>query len=569
MISVSGKRWIEHKINKNLKDKIKQEYNFNEIISRLIVSRNFNIAEINCINNNLKIINKFDGSSDFEKASNILIDSINKKEKICILGDYDVDGISATSLLVRYFNHIKQKHFYYIPNRQSDGYGASKVLFQKLILQKPKLVIMVDCGSTSNLAVNFLNQNNIKSIIIDHHEIYNPYPKSDVIINPKKKIDYSKYNYLCATTLTYFFIDIIIKKTKSNFKLSKFLIYVLLATVCDVMPLRKMNKLLASNVIKNFHINENLAFKIIYDQFNFKNKLTIEDLGFYIGPIINSGGRLGYSRIGAELLTSDEPEIIKKKALQLIKLNEKRKQLEKKFLNEIDFKKIKNENKNVVIYINYNLHEGLIGILASRLKDYFNKPSIVITKSDNILKASARSTVNYNIGKLVKLLIDKEIVESGGGHNMAAGFSIKKSNVKLLDDYIQKDYLINNKDLDFSFKYDAEISASSANINLYNEIIKLGPFGNGNHSPIFLIRNVKILKSNLVGENHVSSIIKPKNGTTFKTICFNSFNSEIGTYLLSYKKQVNIIAELTKNSWNNKNSTQLNIKDLFVSANSA
>ena len=569
MISVTGNKWIEQKINKNSIDKIKQDYNFNEIVSKLIVSRNFSITEIDSINNNLNIINTFTGSSDFEKASDILINSINKKEKICILGDYDVDGISATSLLVRYFNHIKQKHFYYIPDRVKDGYGATKKLFQKIILQKPKLVIMVDCGSTSNEAINYLNQNDINSIIIDHHEIYNPYPKSNAIINPKKKIDYSKYDYLCATTLTYFFIDIVIKKTKSDFNLSKFLIYVVLATVCDVMPMRKLNKILVLNVFKNFQINKNLAFKTIYDQFNLRKKITIEDLGFLIGPIINSGGRLGLSRIGAEFLISDNPEIIKDKAHQLINLNEKRKQLEKKFLNEIDFKKIKVNNKDVIIYLNYHLHEGLIGILASRLKDYFNKPSIVITKSNNILKGSARSTHNYNIGKLIKLLIDKEIIENGGGHNMAAGFSIKKENLELFENYVQKDFFINNKNQDLSFKYDAEISASSANINLYNEIIKLGPFGNYNHPPIFLIKNVKVLKSNLVGEKHVSSIIKPKIGASLKTICFNSSNTELGTYLLSYKKQVNIIAELTKNSWHNKNATQLNIKDLFVSVNSA
>ena len=170
--------------------------------------------------------------------------------------------LAATSLLVRYFNHINQKHFFYIPDRVNDGYGASKKLFQKLILKKPKLVIMVDCGSTSNEAIDYLNKHNIKSIIIDHHEINKPYPKSDVIINPKKKLLIKK-KLLCATALTYFFIDNLIKKTKSNFKLSNFLIYVLLATVCDVMPLRKINKIIAQNTIDNFNFKNNEAL-IIY-----------------------------------------------------------------------------------------------------------------------------------------------------------------------------------------------------------------------------------------------------------------------------------------------------------------
>ena len=160
--------------------------------------------------------------------------------------------------------------------------------------------------------------------------------------------------------------------------------------------------------------------------------------------------------------------------------------------------------KLAIIYYNNTIHEGLIGIIASRLKDYFNKPSIVLTKSNKLLKASARSTKDYNIGKIIKTLIDKNIVEKGGGHNMAAGFSIKKENLKLLDNFIQNDYLKNNKNFNSIFDYDSELSGSSINKNLYNEINKLSPFGSGNELPLFLIKDVKILKSKLVGDNHIN-----------------------------------------------------------------
>ena len=214
MISISDKNWVEKKVNKNLIDKIKQDYDLSEIISKLIVSRNFDIEEITNIDKDPNITNIFKNTFDFNYSSDLLIDSINKKEKICVLGDYDVDGTAATSLLVKYFKHIKQPYFYYIPDREKDGYGATKKLFQKLIINSPKLVIMVDCGSTSNKSIDFLNENNIKSIIIDHHEISKPYPKSNSIINPKKNSGYIKYNYFCATALTYFFLDILLKKKK-------------------------------------------------------------------------------------------------------------------------------------------------------------------------------------------------------------------------------------------------------------------------------------------------------------------------------------------------------------------
>ena len=243
MISLSGKIWTQQKINKNLVEKAKQDYGLGDFLSRLIISRNYDISEIYGIHNNQKLTNIFKDDKDYQKASLIILNSINNNENICILGDYDVDGACATSLLVRYFIHINQKHYFYIPDRVADGYGASKKLFQKLILKKPKLVIMVDCGSTSNEAIDYLNKHNIKSIIIDHHEINKPYPKSDVIINPKKELIKKENSLLCATALTYFFIEILVKKAKSNFKISNFLIYVLLATVCDVMPLRKINKI--------------------------------------------------------------------------------------------------------------------------------------------------------------------------------------------------------------------------------------------------------------------------------------------------------------------------------------
>jgi single-stranded-DNA-specific exonuclease len=564
MISVSGKIWTEQNVNKNLVEKFRQDYGFGDILSKLIVSRNYDASEIYGINNNQELINIFKEDKAFQKASLILIDTIKNNENICILGDYDVDGACSTSLLVRYFTHINQKHFFYIPDRIEDGYGASKKLFKKLILKKPKLIIMVDCGSTSNEAIDYLNDHNIKSIIIDHHEINKPYPKSNVIINPKKELITKEQSLLCATALTYFFIEILIKKTKSNFKISNFLIYVLLATICDVMPLRKINKIIACNTFNKFNLKENIALNYIFKKYNLKKKLTVDDLGFLIGPIINSGGRLNNSNYGVELLSTDDFDIIKDRSNKLINLNNKRKIIEQNIIDKIDFEKIKKNNKNVIIYYKKDLNEGLIGIIASRLKEYFNKPSIVITKSNNNFKASARSTSSYNIGYLIKSLIDHKIIDKGGGHNMAAGFIMKKNNIKILDDFIQNDYSKKNSNINNLNKYDMELSLSAIKIKFMNEINKLGPFGNFNSTPIFLIRNLRIIKSNIINNKHVSLIIKSDTGISIKAICFNCLNTKIGHYLSSYKKKINIIAQIHENIWNNKKTIQLNIKDLIL-----
>ena len=564
MISVSGKKWTEQKVNKNLVEKLKQDYGFGDILSKLIISRNYDASEIYGINNCQKLSNIFKDDHDFKKASLTLLNTIKNNENICILGDYDVDGTCATSLLVRYFTHINQKHFFYIPDRTEDGYGASKKLFQKLILKKPKLIIMVDCGSNSSEAIDFLNKHNIKSIIIDHHEIYKPFPKSNAIINPKKILIKKENSFLCATALTYFFIEILVKKTKSNFKLSNFLIYVLLATICDVMPLRKINKIIAQNTINDFNLKNNLVINYLFELFNLKKKLTIDDLGFLIGPIINAGGRLNKSNYAVELLSSDKLEIIKDRSNKLINLNNKRKIIEKKILDEIDYRKIKKENKNVIIYYKSNLNEGLIGIIASRLKDYFNKPSIVITNSKNTLKASARSTSFYNIGDLIKSLIENDIIENGGGHSMAAGFTLQKDNIKMLEDFIQNDYSKKMMKINNQNKYDIELSLSAIKNDFMKDINKIAPFGNFNLAPTFLIKNLSIIKYETINNRHISTIVKSHTGKTTKAICFNSLNTKIGEYLLSYKKNINIIANISENIWNNKKIIQLNIKDLFL-----
>jgi len=564
MISVSGKKWVEKKTNKNLIEKLKQDYNFSDILSKLVISRKFDQTELSSIDNYLDLNNVFLKNNDFKNSIKIVSDSINNQENICILGDYDVDGSAATSLFIRFFESIKHPFFYYIPDREKDGYGASKKLFQKLILKKPKLIIMVDCGSTSNEAIDFLNQNEIKSIVIDHHEINKPHPKANSIINPKKDNGYIEYQYLCATTLVYFFLDILCQKIKSKINISDYLIYVLLATVCDVMPLRKLNRLIALVVLKSFNIEKNIAFNELFKLNDKKNKLNINDLGYLIGPILNAGGRLGKSNYASQLLSSDNLDTVNIKCIELIKLNNKRKDIETIMLNEIDFQAIEKKDNNVIIYYNPNINEGLIGIIAARLKDYFNKPSIVITKSNELLKGSARSVYDYNIGRAIKNSLDKEIIIGGGGHNMAAGFTLKKNNLKNFENFILKDFSLTEASIDRMFLYDAEISPLAFNLDFYTDIKKLEPFGTGNPEPMFLLKGLKVIKTKILNNKHISVILKSKTGSSIKSICFNSVNNKVGKYLLNYKNDLNILGQINENIWNNKKTLQLTIRDVIL-----
>jgi len=563
MESVSGKYWEESKINKRIYEKIKSENDFTNIINKLILLRNFDKEEIFTINNKIKLINPFFKIKDFENSYKTLKNTIEKKGKIIIIGDYDVDGIVSTTLFIKFLNILNYPYEFYIPDRLKDGYGASLNLVSKLVKKKPSLVIMLDCGSSSNESVDLLNMNSISSIIIDHHEIYKPYPKTKNLINPKKKCDYESLNYLCSASITFFFIDYFLNKEKLKNDFKQNLIYVLLATVCDIMPLRYINRIISKYVLENFDINKNYFFKKLFEISKINRPLNIDDLGFLIGPMINSSGRIGDPNKAVNLLISTDNKVVDKLISELIALNKKRKDIEENIIKNLDFSEINNKNTNVIIFILSSVNEGLIGIIASKIKEYYNKPSIVFTQSGNYLKGSGRSTENFNMGQLIKLGIEKGIIKHGGGHNLAAGLLIEKSKFNELKNYMNLSYKKTIKNNNIK-KYVSKITLSAVNQNFYNELSLMEPFGSNNQNPVFLIENVTIIKSSIIKNKFVSCILGSKINKSVNAISFNLINSEISKYLLNYKKEIKILAQIKQNTWNNKKSLQLNILDVVI-----
>ena len=287
-------------------------------------------------------------------------------------------------------------------------------------------------------------------------------------------------------------------------------------------------------------------------------------MGYLIGPILNAGGRLGKSNYATELLSSNNTKFINKRSIELINLNNRRRKIETIILNEIDFDKIEKDNKKVIIYYNPNINEGLIGIIAARLKDYFNKPSFVITNANGFLKGSGRSIGNLNIGNLIKNLLLRKIIISGGGHNMAAGFVLNKKKLDIFRKFILDNDLNIIDKSNGTHKYDAEISSIAFNKNFFNDIKKLEPFGTDNPIPTFLFKNLSIKKTNILQKKHIHCIFKSKIGFSINSISFNSVNNKIGKYLLNYKKSLNVIGQINENYWNGKNNLQLHVRDLIL-----
>ena len=565
MYSVSGKNWKEISINQRIIDQIKSDTKFSDLVSKIIISRKFSNLELLSLNNSIELFNPFNQEKDFHLGHKILKDSLELNEKIIIIGDYDVDGCVSTSLFINFFKMIKKEVEYYIPNRFSDGYGANLKLIKRIVKKKPNLIIMLDCGSNAVDTIRFLNSKKIKSIIIDHHELYKPYPKASCLINPKKKVDYNKYDYFCTSALVYFFINAYFKMNVYKNLFEKNLIFVVLATICDVMPIRDINRIIVIKVFKDLKRYNYSLFQKILEIKKIKRTLNIEDLSFLIGPIINSAGRLGDANKIVKLITTDD-DFIKDQILnEIIETNEKRKNIEKNFIKELNLYKI-DKNKDKVLILHENLcNEGIIGIIASRLKEIFNKPSIVLTKLGNIYKASARSTSNFNFGKYIKNAIDKNLILNGGGHNMAAGFTIKKEKITRFKKYINASF--KKVENSFNKEYVSKISLNGINIKFYNDIKILEPFGFGNENPSFLIENVKILKPRIINDRFISFYIKSKNGKLFPSISFNYLETNVARALISYKNNVSLIVQIKENIWNNKKNLQLMVIDMITDPN--
>ena len=560
MKSISGKNWEELSVNKQLFEKIKIDHTLNDIQAKLVLSRNYSKEEIFLIKNKIPFNNPFVKTKDFLSGIKLLQNCINNNEKILIVGDYDVDGCVSTSLVVNFFKKNNVNFTYYIPDRFKDGYGASKKLITKLINKyTPELIIFLDCGSNSYEAITYLNSKSIKSIIIDHHNTQKPYPPCNVFINPKKDENYKKFDYFCTAFLTYWFVDLFIKFHKFQNPLKDFQIFVLLATVADIMPMRGLNKIFAKHVIENFDINKNSIIKNIFKLHKIKKKLEIDDLGYKIAPLFNSAGRLENANQIIELLTTNSEELIIKIINKINKFNEKRKFLEKEILSKLNTKKIEHQKDIIIIYKSF-LHEGIIGIIASKVKDYFNKPCIVLTNSGNIIKGSARSINDFNLGACINEAVHKKILLTGGGHNLAAGLSLNKKNIEYFKKFINNFY--KNKKYFFKQSYVNNISLSAINNNFIKNIDLLGPFGNKNSNPLFLLQNIKIIKSKNFKNNFFTCFVS-NNKKMMKATLFQNINSDISYQLQNSNNTFDVVAKIKQNKWNNKNSLEIEIIDLI------
>ena len=578
-LSISGKNWIYRKYNQEDLNFLKESFSLDEITSKLLSIRKIKKEDINSfLNPSIKnFLPNPNNLIDMEKTTLRTIKAILNKEKIGIFGDYDVDGATSTALLGNYFSELNLKYEIYIPDRKKEGYGPSIESFKKLIKKGVKVIFTVDCGTLSFDAINYAKKNNIDVMVIDHHQSEVTLPDAFSIINPNRLDDKSNLQYLCAAGVTFMFLVSINRELRSNNWFNKnkinepnlinFLDLVSLGTVCDVVPLTGLNRAIVKQGLKIIQSKKNLGIKTLLSICNIDTNPSTYHLGYMLGPRINAGGRVGKCSHGANLLLDKDPKNSFKLASELDQFNKERQILEKDLLQKI-LNKTKNYLKDPVLILSgSNWHEGVIGIVAARLKDKFNKPTILISFDGNIGKASARSIVGFDIGSVIIAASHENILLKGGGHKMAGGFSIKLENVEKFKKFISKKFESINENLKIEkpLLVDSIISPSAVNIEFYKKVALLSPFGSGNPEPKFVIEDLKTINGKIVGESHIKSVLIGKDGSTIKSIAFNSLEKDISPFLIKKNnKSFNIAGKLSLNEWKGQSNVEFIIDDISV-----
>ena len=578
-LSISGKSWILKQFNQEDLNFIKDNYSLDEITSKLLSIRKIKKEEINSFLNPL-IKNFLPNPNillDMEKATTRTFKGIINGDKIGIFGDYDVDGATSTALIGNYLSELNLEYEIYIPDRKKEGYGPSIKSFKKLIDKGVKLIFTVDCGTLSFEAINFAKENNIDVIVLDHHQSEIKLPKAFSIINPNRFDDSSDLKYLCAAGVAFIFLVALNRELRKKEwflqnkvrepNLINCLDLVSLGTICDVVPLKGLNRAFVKQGLKIIKSKKNLGIKTLLDICKIETNPTIYHLGFMLGPRINAGGRVGKCSHGANLLLGKNPQNSFKLASELNEYNKERQILEKDLLQKILNETKDYSNDPVLILSGKNWHEGIIGIVAARLKDKFNKPVILISIEGDTGKASARSIVGFDIGSVIISATQDNILLKGGGHKMAGGFSIKVEKIDEFKKFVFKKFKTINEDLskDKPLFLDSIISPSAVNLEFFNKVSLLSPFGSGNPEPRFVIEDVKTISGKIVGEKHIKSILVGKEGSTIKTIAFNAVGGDLGEYLLKKNNKLfNIAGKLSLNEWKGQSNVEFIIDDISV-----
>lgn len=546
-------------------------------VARIIASRGIPVDDVaNFINPKLQNLmpDPF-CMKDMEKAAKRIAEAIVKKQKVAIIGDYDVDGATSSSVLRLYLESVGIEPEIHIPERD-EGYGPSRQAFDEFAAFGAELVITVDCGTTAFDVFDYAGSLNIPVIVLDHHEAEVRLPEVYAVVNPKRldeSDDYPYLKYMAAVGVVFCTIVAVNRELrKQGFfagreepNLLQWLDLVALGTVCDVVPLLGLNRAFVRQGLRIMSLRSNTGLRALIDKSGISEAPSAFHLGYVLGPRINACGRVGEASLGNKLLCSRDDFQAGQLADKLNEFNAQRKEIEAYvLLSAIEMLEGTPQEYPIAFAAGKDWHQGVVGIVAGKLKERYNVPAFVMSIEPDEVKGSARSVPGVDLGALIIAAKEKELLTKGGGHTMAAGFSLPEDKIeafrRFAGEYVRQK--LGEEDVAPVIEVDSALDLLGANTDFAAALELLEPFGAGNAEPKIVLEHVRVVKPGIVGAGHVRCFLTSGNGGSLKAMAFKIADTELGKTLLNSQGAVfDIAGVLRRDNWQGRNSVQFIIDD--------
>ena len=577
--SVTGKRWQTRLKDERLATALAQRFELHDVVARVLAARDVQLDDAALfLNPTLKSTLPDPGHLlEMQAAVERLTRAIRDGETVGVLGDYDVDGATSSALIVNFFAALGQTVPVYIPDRQNEGYGPNLPALLKLQEQGASVVITVDCGTTAYDPLEAAADAGIEIIVVDHHVAEPRLPAGALVINPNRADEDSPCGQLAAVGVTFLLLVALNRALRDASwydeahpepNLLSFLDLVALGTICDVVPLTGVNRALVTQGLKVLASRRNPGIAALADVAKVDKPLDAYHAGFVLGPRVNAGGRVGDSGLGVRLLTTQDTSEARAVAQLLDDYNGERKEIELG-VQEAAMMQAEEQAKNdkpFLLVAGNGWHPGVIGIVAGRLRERFDRPSCVVALSEGIGKGSGRSVRGVALGPAVIAAQQAGLLVNGGGHNMAAGFTVEQEKLDELTDFLSTHISrqLDGLTLTASMSFDGALSPAGATPDIIEMLNRAGPFGSGNPRPRFVIPQARIVDSGIVGKDHVRCILTGADGTgRLKAIAFRSVATPLGRALLDTRGlPLHVAGNLRVDEWQGRVSAQLFIDDV-------
>lgn len=576
--SILGKKWVFAPGDQRTADAISQAFGLPEMISRVLVARGIAFDQVDgFLNPAIKTaLPDPDLLKDMSRAAERIASAIMNGEKTAVFGDYDVDGATSTALLKRYFRAVGCDIRVYIPDRIAEGYGPNIPAIQKLRDEGASLLLTADCGVTAFDVISAGTGMGLDIVILDHHRAEPQLPDAHAVVNPNRLDDESGQGHLAAVGVVFLTLVAVnrVLRARGFFdggraepRILQWLDLVALGTVCDVVPLTGVNRAFVAQGLRVMAMRQNAGITALSDINNLSEQPGTFHAGFVFGPRVNAGGRVGESDLGTRLLSTDDPIEARMLAQRLHDYNAERKAIEEGvLLSALEMAETRKDDL-VIIVSGDGWHPGVIGIVAARIKEKYNRPACVVSFDYNgIGKASCRSVSPIDLGGVIISAKQKEILIAGGGHKMAAGFTVARDRLEELRAFVnaQANEQLAGKPYAPELRLDGVLSAPALTMDLAEKLLTLAPYGAGHSEPRFALMSVKVVKAKVVGDKHVSCFIQDTaGGASVKAIAFRAMDTELGeTLLKAGGRPLHLAGHVTINSWLGKNTVNFQIVDV-------